>query len=217
MILFGTPRDFLLEVVLEYCLFLPLDAWAKHAIKTHRSESERHHIWRSEAQLLAVASALLFVWRQTVPWCLGLLTLGCYLSSRGSSPSQLLNKAASDVGWLWLESTSGLGAAVDGGLRKVFPQRWNLDQATAVVLGAIRGAAVAGFRSALRGISRCRLAVVHWRTDVWEAYVHHTDALSVPAEQRGAPPRLTRRATFSGVVDRLEVADRVPPAENVPR
>ncbi|EEC05819.1 hypothetical protein IscW_ISCW018318 [Ixodes scapularis] len=168
-------------------------------------------------QTSAVASALLFAWRQTVPWCLGSLTLGCYLSSRGSSPSQLLNKTASDVGWLWLESTSGLGAAVDGGLRKVFPQRWNLDQATAVVLGAIRGAAVAGFRFVLHGISRCHLAVVHWRTDVWEAYVHHTDALSVPAEQRGAPPRLTRRATFSGVVDRLEVTDRVPPAENVPR
>lgn len=217
MILLGTVKDFLSEVALEYCLFLPLDAWAKHAIKTHRSESERCHIWRSEAQLLAVGSALLFMWRLTVPWCLVALTLGCYLSSRGTSPSNVLNRVASSVGWLWLEGTSGLGAAVDSGLRKVFPQRWNLEQTTTTVLRTIRHVVLLGFWSALYGIARCRRAFLHWRIDVWEAYVHHTDALSTPAEQRGAPPRLTRRATFSGVVDRLEVTDRVPPAENVPR
>ncbi|CAN8001173.1 unnamed protein product [Ixodes hexagonus] len=217
MVFLGTVRDFLVEAALEYCLFLPLDTWAKHAIKTHRSESERSHIWRSEAQILAVASALLFAWRLTVPWCLVALTLGCYLSSCGFSASHLLNKAASHVGWLWLEGTTGLGTAVDSGLRRVFPQRWNLEQATSTMLKAIRSAVTTGFRSALCGVSRCRQALVHWRTDVWEAYVHHTDALSVPAEQRGAPPRLTRRATFSGVVDRLEVTDRTPPVENVPR
>lgn len=214
MLFVCTVASFLKEIAVEYCLFLPLDLWAKHAIKHHTSEPERRHIWLSEAQILAVVTLALFLWRLAVPWLLVSLTVATYLSGRGSSPGHALSQGTSAVCWIWLESTSRLGAAVDGGIRKVFPQHWKFEQATTVVLGTVRWAMLTTLNGALSAVLLCRQALVHWYRELWEAYHHHADTLSTPMEARAsssAPPRLARRATFSGVVDRLEVADRSPP------
>ncbi|KAK8781833.1 hypothetical protein V5799_016826 [Amblyomma americanum] len=105
-----------------------------------------------------------------------------------------------------------IGQAIDGGLRKVFPQQGKMEQAATAILTGTRRVTVSGFLAAAGFLQRVWHALVHWRRELWEAYLHHTDAISVPAEARGgSPPRLARRATFSGVVDRMEVTDRVPP------
>lgn len=211
MVLFATVFSFLIETAFQYGLFLPLDLWTKHAIRSHGSVPERLHIWRSEAQLLGVMSLVLGLWRLRVPWLLVLLAGGAYCSGRGWSPSRALEAAASGVFALWFDCMECIGVAVDSGLRKVFPQQWKMEQATTAALVTTRELVVAGAVAAARFLQRLWRALVHWRQELWEAYLHHADAISVPPEARGSPPRIARRATFSGVVDRMEVTDRVPP------
>lgn len=211
MLFLTTMLSFLLETAFQYSLFLPLDLWTKHAIRSHGSMSERLHIWRSEAQLLAVMSVVLGLWRLRVPWLLVLLAGGAHCSGCGWSPSRTLEAAVARVFTLWFECMEGIGVAVDSGLRKVFPQHWKMEQTARAVLITTRELAVASAVATARFLQRLWRALVRWGQELWEAYLHHADAISVPPEARGAPPRIARRATFSGVVDRMEVTDRVPP------
>lgn len=203
--------SFLLETAFQYSLFLPLDLWTKHAIRSHGSLPERLHIWRSEAQLLAVMSVGLWLWRLRVPWLLVLLAGGAYCSGRGWSPSRATEAAATGVFTLWFHSMECIGGAVDSGLRKVFPQHRKMEQVATAALVTTREVTVASVVAAARFLQRLWRALVRWRQELWEAYLHHADAISVPPEARGAPPRIARRATFSGVVDRMEVTDRTQP------
>lgn len=199
------------DMALQYCVFVPLDLWTKHAIRTHGSLADRLHIWRSEAQILVCLSLLLWLWRLRVPWLLLVLAACTYSSGRGWSPSLALEAAASGVFSLWFQSMECIGVAVDVGLRKVLPQQWKMEQAAMVVLTTMRRVTFASVLVSAAFLQRLWFALVHWRRELWEAYLHHSDAISVPAEARGSPPRIARRATFSGVVDRVEVTDRTPP------
>ncbi|KAH6921872.1 hypothetical protein HPB50_005603 [Hyalomma asiaticum] len=175
------------------------------------SLADRLHIWRSEAQILVCLSLLLWLWRLRVPWLLLVLAACAYSSGRGWSPSLALEAAASGVFSFWFQSMECIGVAVDGGLRKVLPQQWKMEQAVMVVLTTMRRVTFASVLVSAAFLQRLWYALVHWRRELWEAYLHHSDAISVPAEARGSPPRIARRATFSGVVDRVEVTDRTPP------
>ncbi|XP_075525443.1 uncharacterized protein LOC142557462 isoform X2 [Dermacentor variabilis] len=208
---FASAMSFLLDMAFQFCIFLPLDLWTKHAIRTHGSLAERLHIWRSEAQILAVLSSLLWLWRLRVPWLLLVLAASAYCAGRGWSPSLAMEAVGSGVFALWFRGMEFIGVAIDGGLRKVLPQQWKMERAATIVLTTTRRVAISSFLVSARFLQRLWRALVHWRRELWEAYLHHSDAISVPAEARGSPPRIARRATFSGVVDRMEVADRTPP------
>ncbi|XP_037271521.2 uncharacterized protein LOC119163594 [Rhipicephalus microplus] len=207
----ASTMSFVFDMVIQYCLFLPLDLWTKHAIRTRGSLAERQYIWRSEAQILAVLSLLLGLWRMRVPWLLLLLTACAYCSGRGWSPSLALEAAASGVFALWFQCMECIGVAVDGGLRKVLPQQWKMEQAATVVLTTTRRVTIASLMLTAGFLQHLWRTLVRWRHELWEAYLHHSDTISVPAETRGSPPRIARRATFSGVVDRMEVTDRTSP------
>ncbi|XP_065280952.1 uncharacterized protein [Dermacentor albipictus] len=116
---FASAMSFLLDMAFQFCIFLPLDLWTKHAIRTHGSLAERLHIWRSEAQILAVLSSLLWLWRLRVPWLLLVLAAGAYCAGRGWSPSLAMEAVGSGVFALWFRGMEFIGVAVDGGLRKV--------------------------------------------------------------------------------------------------
>uniref|UniRef100_A0A224YI11 Uncharacterized protein n=1 Tax=Rhipicephalus zambeziensis TaxID=60191 RepID=A0A224YI11_9ACAR len=116
---FSSTMSFFFDMSIQYCVFLPLDLWTKHAIRTHGSLAERLHIWRSEAQILVVVSLMLGLWWMRVPWLLLLLAACAYCSGRGWSPSLALEAAASRVFTLWFQCMECIGVAVDGGLRKV--------------------------------------------------------------------------------------------------
>lgn len=207
----ASTMSFVLDMAIQYCLFLPLDLWTKHAIRTRGSLAERQYIWRSEAQILAVLSLLLGLWWMRVPWLLLLLTACAYCSGRGWSPSLALEAAASGVFALWFQCMECIGVAVDGGLRKVLPQQWKMEQAATVVLTTTRRVTIASLMLTAGFLQHLWRTLVRWRHELWEAYLHHSDTISVPAETRGSPPRIARRATFSGVVDRMEVTDRTSP------
>ncbi|KAH6920397.1 hypothetical protein HPB50_028616 [Hyalomma asiaticum] len=166
-----TVRVYLIsDMALQYCVFLPLDLWTKHAIRTHGSLADRLHIRRSEAQILVCLSLLL--WRLRVPW----LLLG-----RGWSPSLALEAPASGVFSLWFHSMECLGLAVNGGLRKVLPQQWKMEQAAIVVLTTMRRVTFASVLVSTAFPQRLCYAPVLWRREVCEACPHHSDAISVPA------------------------------------
>ncbi|KAL3202571.1 hypothetical protein MRX96_042393 [Rhipicephalus microplus] len=188
----ASTMSFVLDMAIQYCLFLPLDLWTKHAIRTRGSLAERQHIWRSEAQILAVLVRLLFGSRLEPKPCPG---SGRF---RGVCP-------------LWFQCMECIGVAVDGGLRKVLPQQWKMEQAATVVLTTTRRVTIASLMLTAGFLQHLWRTLVRWRHELWEAYLHHSDTISVPAETRGSPPRIARRATFSGVVDRMEVTDRTSP------
>ncbi|KAH6946253.1 hypothetical protein HPB50_012468 [Hyalomma asiaticum] len=207
-----SPIRYLISgMALPYCVFLPLDLSTKHAIRTHGSLADWLHIWRSEAHILVGLSLLLWLWRLRVSSLLRVLAACTCSSGRGWSPSLALEAAASGVFSLWFQSMECIGVVVDGGLRKVLPQQWKMEQEAIVGLTTMRRVTFPSVLVSAAFLQHLSYALVYWRRALWEAYLHHCDAISVPAEARGSPPpRISRRVGFSGTVDSVEVTDRTP-------
>ncbi|KAH6946254.1 hypothetical protein HPB50_012469 [Hyalomma asiaticum] len=183
-----TVRAYLIsDMALPYCVFLPLDLSTKYAIRTHGSLADRLHIWRTEAEILVCLSLLLWLWRLRVPSVLLVLAACACSSGRGWSSSLALEAAASGVFSLWFKSMECIGVAVDSGLRKVLPQQWKMEQAAIVVLTTMRRMTFASMLVSAAFLQRLWWAVVHWRRELWEAYLYHSDAISVHSGARGSP------------------------------
>ncbi|KAH6946083.1 hypothetical protein HPB50_011590 [Hyalomma asiaticum] len=56
-----------------------------------------------------------------------------------------------------------IGVAVDGGLRKVLPQQWKMEQAAIVVLTTMRRVTFASVLVSAAFLQRLCYAPVHWR------------------------------------------------------
>lgn len=191
-------QSFLMDIAVEYCLFLPLDVWTKYALRAHRKDVEKwSHIWLSEAQVLVVLCVLLFVWRGTVPWLLLTLACGAYFSS---SPSSL----ASRLAWAWLKGTAFLGTALDTLFAQVFPRsQWGEAQLCAFGC-AVRGAA-GGLASSLGlALAWAWSSMGRWHADLLEGYEHHSDTVG----HAGTPQREGAVPTMVGAV--LTAAPRGP-------
>ncbi|XP_064483622.1 uncharacterized protein LOC135396524 isoform X2 [Ornithodoros turicata] len=201
-------QNFLLDILVEYCLFLPLDVWTKYAIRAHRSHAEScSHIWFSEAQILGVLCGLLMVWRGSIPWLLLLLTCGAYYSS---APSTL----TSSLAWAWLQGMASLGAALDAFFLQVFPRsQWG--EAELCSLGNNLCNAVKGVTTSLgKAAAWAWASLGRWHKDFWDGYEHHADSMSHTLLQ--APEASQVMPTTAGKGSILNIWPQYGPEESTP-
>ncbi|CAM1322466.1 Uncharacterised protein g8120 [Pycnogonum litorale] len=67
---------------LDYLFFLLLDVWTKDELRKISVDAKRRHIWKSQAQVLMVASMLVYLFFNRISVVLLSLAFGAYLSSK---------------------------------------------------------------------------------------------------------------------------------------